>query len=83
MWENIRNASIWFYATFHNNETLVYARTKAMIGAVWIAVSGSDLSAIIENPKWLGYWMIFDAAVTEYLRRIRADFTGSDDKDTK
>ena len=83
MWEFFREKCIWFYATFHNNETILYARMKAAVGAAWVALAGADMSHIIENPKYLGYWFIFDAFVTEMLRRSRAEFTGADDKDSK
>lgn len=72
-----------FVATFHGNETIVWARLQVALGAAWLAISGADLSPIIVNPKWIAYWTIFNGFVSEMLRRARADFTGADDKDSK
>jgi len=81
MWNLLRDKSVWVYGTFHNNETILYARVKGMLGCLWFALAGTDLSAIINNPKYLAYWLMFDSFVSEMLRRSRAEFNHSDDHD--
>jgi len=83
MWEFIRNKTVWVYGTFHNNETILWGRFQVALGAAWVAITQSDLSKIIENPKYLGYALMAIGFITECLRRRNADFTGADDKDTK
>lgn len=83
MWNFVREKCIWFYWTFHNNETILWARFQMLLGAAWLAISNSDLSVFIENPKILGYWMIVNSFISEYLRRRGADFTRDDDKSSK
>jgi hypothetical protein len=83
MWNFLRDKCIWFYTTFHNNETIVWARLQMALGAAWLAVSNSDLSVFINNPKVLGYWLIANSFISEYLRRRGADFSHNDDKDSK
>jgi hypothetical protein len=61
MWEKIK-------AWFQRSETIAWARLQMFIGAVWTALSMSDLSPVL-NPKWLTYWLVASGAITEYLRR--------------
>jgi len=61
MWEKIK-------AWFLRSETIAWARLQIAIGAVWTALSMSDLSPVL-NPRWLTYWLIASGAITEYLRR--------------
>jgi len=83
MWEFVKAKVTYVKGTFHNNETIIWARLQVAGGAAWVAFSGSDLSKIIENPKYLGLTMLAIGFITEYLRRRNADFTGADNKDTK
>lgn len=57
-----------FIATFRANETIVWARIQAVVGAVWTVLSVTDLSPVL-NPKLMTYWLVFSGALTEYLRR--------------
>lgn len=83
MWNFVRDKCIWVYGTFHNNETIFWARFQVAIGAAWMALSAADLTPIIVNPKYIAYWTIFNGFVSEMLRRSRAEFDHRDDKDTK
>ena len=83
MWEFIKDKVSYTWGTFHNNETIIWGRLQVALGSAWVAFSGSDLSKIIENPKYLGYTLMVVGFVTEYLRRRGAQFNGADDKDTK
>jgi hypothetical protein len=83
MWNFVRDKCIWVYFSFHNNETIIWARIQILLGSAWLALSNSDLSVFIENPKILGYWMFLNGFVSEYLRRRGASFTVEDDKTGK
>ena len=62
----LRTGSMW--AAFGNSETIVWTRIQVLIGAVWVGLSGTDLSPVL-NPKYMVYWLIINGIVTEYLRR--------------
>ena len=83
MWNFLREKTIWAYGTFHNNETIIWGRIQIALGAAWTTIAGSDLSKIIENPKYLGYALMAVGFITEILRRRGAQFDGADDKDSK
>lgn len=83
MWNFVRDKCIYAYFSFHNNETIIWARIQVALGAAWLALSGTDLSVFIENPKILGGWMFLNGFISEYLRRRGASFTADDDKSAK
>lgn len=60
-WEGVKN---WFW----RSETIAWARLQVLVGAIWTALSATDLSPLL-NPKWMTYWLIFSGVVTELLRR--------------
>lgn len=64
----IDNIKAWF----KNSETIFWARAQLAVGAVWTALSATDLAPLL-NAKWLTYWLIFSGALTEYLRRRNAN----------
>lgn len=74
MYQMVKKELVYLYGTFHDSETILWARIQMGLGAAWVALSGSDLSQIIHDPKIFGYWTIFNAFVTEMLRRSREDF---------
>lgn len=67
-----------FKASFAN-ETIIWARVKAFLGMLFLAVtsSGVDLSLFLA-PKHVALFQIFstflmlDGGVSEYLRRLRS-----------
>lgn len=72
MWQAIKAMaySLWdrIKAFFLRSETILWARLQVIVGAVWTALSATDLAPLL-NPKWLTYWLIFNGVVTELLRR--------------
>jgi hypothetical protein len=61
MWTRIKN---WF----RNSETIFWSRLQVLVGSLWVALSASDLSPLL-NPKYMAIWLIFNGFITEYLRR--------------
>jgi hypothetical protein len=61
MWDKIKN---WFW----RSETIAWGRLQIIVGAIWTALSVTDLSPVL-NPKLMTYWLIFSGVVTELLRR--------------
>ena len=68
MWAQIKTWWEEFHASFHNSETIWWARTQLVVGAVWTVLITTDLSPAISG-KWLTYWLVFSGVVTELLRR--------------
>lgn len=77
MWQFVKREFTYLHGTFHDSETILWSRIQMGLGAAWLSISQSDLSQIITNPKWFGYWVIFNAFVTEMLRRSREDFNAT------
>lgn len=63
-----------FIATFRANETIVWARIQAVVGAVWTVLSVTDLTQFHINPTYVAYWMVFNGIVTELIRRHREEW---------
>lgn len=83
MYEFVKREAILFHSTFHDSETILWARFQVAVGSAWLALSSADLTPIIVNPKYIAYWTIFNGFITEMLRRSRAEFTGADDAGSK
>jgi hypothetical protein len=65
----------WYlYQTFHDSEVILWSRFQVLLGTIWVALQGVDVSPIITNPKWLVYWVIFSNLVNEALRRRHAEY---------
>jgi hypothetical protein len=73
MYRFLRDKWDYTYGSFHGSEVLIWSRFQVAFGSIWLAVSQSDLSPFISNPKFLSGWLIFNGFVTEYLRRRRAE----------
>lgn len=61
MWNKIKN---WFW----RSETIAFGRAQVFVGAVWAALSQTDLAPLL-NPKLMTYWLIVSGVITELLRR--------------
>lgn len=55
------------------SEVVAWARIQVLVGAVWMALSASDLSPLLD-PKYLTYWLIFNGIITELLRRRGTEY---------
>ena len=64
-WQKIKLA---FWNWVRNSGTILWARINVLFGAVWVTLSQTDLSAVL-NPKYLTYWMIINGIITELVRR--------------
>lgn len=60
--------------TFHDSSVIVWARLQVLMGIVWLALQGVDLSPLVTNPKYMAYWVIFSNVVNELLRRNGAEY---------
>lgn len=54
---------------FRHSETILWARIQILVGAIWTVAIATDLSPILNNPKYLTAWTLFSGIVTEYARR--------------
>jgi len=77
-----------FVASFHDSETLVWARLQVVLGvlgsvglAVATVVFSVDVSPLFSDPKYLVGWMIFSGLVNEALRRHRENWGDRHDQD--
>lgn len=68
------------YAWCYKSETILWSRLQGIVGVltglfflVWGVVSSADMSAVITNPKYLALWLMFNAFVTELLRRRKTE----------
>ena len=61
-----------FHHSFHDSEVIVFARLQVIFGIVWGILTVTDLSPLIENPKYITGWLLFSGMITEMLRRNRA-----------
>lgn len=77
MWQFIKAKYEYIHGSFHDSEVLVWSRLNVLLGSIWVALQGVDVSPLIKDPKWLVYYIIFSNLVNEMLRRRRADY---DDK---
>lgn len=74
--QHLKDIWVRFLTSFHGSEVIIWARLQIMAGAIWVGLQGIDMGVWIDDKKLLGYWMLFSASLTEYLRRRRADFNG-------
>lgn len=72
--DHIRDYWQRFHGSFHDSETLFFARLQVVAGSIWCGLSSADMSPFITDHKQLAYWMIGSGIVNEYLRRRREDF---------
>lgn len=80
MLASIKREWTYLHGTFHDSETILWARVQVILGAVWLGLSQADMAPIINNPKYLSFWMIFNGAVSELLRRSREEFRDDGDR---
>lgn len=73
MWQTVKTKAVAFHRSFHNSETILFARLQVLIGAVWAVLSVTDLGPVINNPKYLTAWLIFSGVITELSRRSRSE----------
>ena len=64
----------YIHGTFHNSETILWARVNMVIGAAFAAAQATDLSPLFSNPKVLAFWLIFSNFMSEMARRRNAEF---------
>lgn len=70
----LRQELTYLHGTFHNSETILWARINMVVGAAFAAAQATDLSPIFNNPKVLSAWLIFSNFMTEMARRRNAEF---------
>jgi len=81
---------IAFHASFHDSETILWARIKVAIGMILMASMSFDMSTIITNARWLfvykvaSIFLMADGGFSEVVRRNRAtDLEGGVDAPTE
>lgn len=76
MWDKIKAKWESVKSWFKYSETIFWARLQVLVGAIWTALSATDLAPLL-SAKWLTYWLIFSGVVTELLRRRNDPTLGS------
>lgn len=74
MWQSIKSTVTYTYASFHGSEVIGFSRLNVMLGSMWFAFQGVDMSPILTNPKHLMGYIIFSNFVNETLRRRKATY---------
>lgn len=74
MWQFIKEKYLYIHSTFRSSEVILWARFNVLMGTVWIALQGVDVSPLIKDPKYLVYYIIFSNVVNELVRRRKAEF---------
>lgn len=69
MWQTVKTNSIAFHRSFHSSSVIWFARLQILLGAVWGALTATDLAPLIGNPKYVTAWLVFSGIVTEFGRR--------------
>jgi hypothetical protein len=64
-WQKFKIAA-WNWV--RNSGTILWARVNMLVGTIWVVLSQTDLSSIL-NPKYLTYWLIVNGIITELVRR--------------
>jgi len=64
-WQKLKIA-LWNWV--RNSGTILWARINMLVGAIWVTLSQTDLSNVL-NPKYLTYWLIINGIITEMVRR--------------
>lgn len=77
MWEFIKAKYAYIHGSFHESEVIAWSRFNVALGSAWVALQASDISPLVNNPRYMAYYIIFSNFVNEMLRRRRADY---DDK---
>jgi hypothetical protein len=83
---------IWwtkFHASFHDSETILFARVKLFLGMAFTAVqqSGVDVTSFVENNRLkvaiqvFFAWLIVDGTVSEWARKHRAEDLGPTERE--
>jgi hypothetical protein len=79
MWETIKEKYWAIHSTFHDSSVIVFSRLNVALGMIWVGLQGVDVSPVVNNPKYMVYYVIFSNVVNEMLRRNGAEY----DKDGK
>lgn len=74
MWEFIKGRWIYFHATFHGSDTIVWARAQFLFlaASTYTATQGVDMSVFISDKHQLQIYIFANALITEMLRRRNA-----------
>lgn len=68
MWTKLKAAELKFWNWMRQSGTIAWARFQMLAGAMWIGLSQTDLSNVLD-PKLLTYWLIINGIVSEIIRR--------------
>lgn len=74
MWQFIKNEYAYIHGTFHDSEVILWSRFNVALGSAWVALQASDISPLVNNPRYMAYYIIFSNFVNETLRRRKAEY---------
>lgn len=78
MLSHLRAKYIWFHATFHDSEVILWARVQYLFGLIYAGMQVMDMSLFISDKKLLQLYFFANAMVTEGLRRRNAEWNKDD-----
>ena len=70
----LRQEYDYIYGTFHDSSVIFWSRLQVLLGSLWFALQGVDLSPVLTNPKVLMGYLIVSNFVNEMLRRNGAEY---------
>lgn len=76
MMGHFRDVGHRFVASFHDSEVILWARLQYIIFLVYTGLQAVDVSVFISDKRMLQGYILFNAMMTEVMRRHRADFDG-------
>jgi len=74
MYEFVKAKFAYLYGTFHDSESILWNRFNVLLGSLWVALQGVDVSPVIHDPKYLVYYIIGSNLINEMLRRRNAEW---------
>jgi len=61
-----------FHASFHDSETILWARAQFLFFAVYEGLQQVDMSAFVSDHRLLQGYFLLNGIIAEYARRRRA-----------
>ena len=58
-----------FWNWFYNSATILWSRLQVLLGCLVLVVTMTDMSPWLPK-EWMPIWLIINAVITEYLRRV-------------
>lgn len=74
MLQQIRATWISFHASFHDSDTIVWARAQFVFLGIYTALQSVDMTLIVADKHLLQGYVFINAFITEMLRKRGEDW---------